>query len=122
MSEKPTHLAMFYSAFAQPAREITWRPAADVYRTRGGWVLKFELAGVQLDDISVSVLGSSVTVSGVRRDRMVEEDCWHYSMEISYSKFERTVHLPCEVGADDWSVEYKNGLLLVRVNLEGERK
>lgn len=117
MSKKPTHVTMFYSAFAQPAKETNWRPLADVYRTRTGWLLKFELAGVQLDDVSVSVVGSSVTVSGVRRDRIVEEDCWHYSMEISYNKFERTVHLPCELSPNDLSVEYKNGLLLVRVNI-----
>jgi HSP20 family protein len=115
MPEKPSHM-VFYSAFAQPAKETTWRPPADVYRTRSGWLLKFELAGIQLDDLNVSVIGSTVTVSGVRRDRIVEEDCWHYSMEISYSKFERCVHLPCDVSANDLSIEYKNGFLLVHVN------
>ncbi len=48
---------------------------------------------------------------------MVEKDCLQYSMEISYSRFERTVHLPCDIGAADLDVQYKNGILLVRVTL-----
>jgi len=56
-------------------------------------------------------------VSGVRRDRTVEESCWHYSMEISYSRFERTVHLPCTLDSARLSVDYENGILWVRVHL-----
>jgi HSP20 family protein len=99
----------------EPASGTSWRPAADVYRTKDGWLLKFEAAGLELGDVSVSARGSAVTVTGVRRDQMVEKDCLQYSMEISYSRFERTVHLPCNVGAADLDVKYKNGILLVRV-------
>jgi HSP20 family protein len=117
MSHKPDRFGMFFSSAAEPAQETAWRPRADVYRTRDGWLLKFELAGVQLDDVAVSAHGSSVTVSGVRRDRMVEESCWHYSMEISYSRFERTVHLPCSLDAAELQVAYENGILWVRVHV-----
>ena len=113
MSQKPNHLSMLYSTVAQPARATSWRPAADVYRTPDGWLLKFELAGVRLDDIHVSARGSGITVSGVRRDT-VEQECCQYSMEISYSRFERTIHLPCELESAELNVEYQHGILLVR--------
>ena len=117
MSPKPKHLSMLYSTVAEPARATTWRPAADVYRTRDGWLLKFELAGIQLDDISVAAQGSGITVTGVRRDRISEEGCCHYSMEMSYSRFERTIHLPCDLGSAALDVGYKDGILVVRVSL-----
>ena len=50
-----------------------WQPSADVYRTRDGWVLKFDLAGVRADEVTVSIRGRRVCVSGVRRDTVVED-------------------------------------------------
>jgi HSP20 family protein len=117
MSKRANHLSMLYSTVAEPAREISWRPAADVYRTRDGWLLKFELAGVQLDDVRVATSGSGIIVNGVRRDQLAEQDCCHYSMEISYSRFERTVHLPCSLDSAKLDVAYENGILLVRVTV-----
>ncbi len=115
----PNHLTLLYSTVSQPARKTTWRPAADVYRVGGGWLLKFELAGVQLDDISVHASGSALTVCGVRRDQMAEEGCCQYSMEIPYSRFERTIHLPCDLDNADLDIDYHDGILLVRAGIEG---
>ena len=52
--------------------------------------MKFDLAGVRPEDVMVTVRGRRVSVSGVRRDLMVEEGCSYYSMEISYNRFERS--------------------------------
>jgi HSP20 family molecular chaperone IbpA len=40
-------------------------------------------------------------------------------MEISYNRFERTIHLPCDVEAARFSLEMRDGILLVRI-VEGE--
>ena len=37
-----------------PLQSIGWRPAADVYRVRDGWLVKFDLAGVRPEDVEVS--------------------------------------------------------------------
>ena len=117
MSDKPRHISILSSTAARPAREITWQPAADVYRTPSGWLLKLELAGVTPDDIQISMAGSAVTISGVRRDHISEQNCCHYSMEISYSRFQRTIHLPCDVSSAALETRYENGILLVRVTV-----
>ncbi len=98
-----------------------WQPAADIYRTSTGWLLKFELAGVTPDDVAVEVHGSRLTVCGVRRDLMVEECCRHYSMEIAYDRFERMVELPCDLEQAHLNLEFRNGILVVRVTTKGER-
>ena len=94
---------------------MAWRPSADIYRTRTGWVVKLELAGVRPEDVNVVARGSELFVSGVRRDKSVEEGWSHHSMEITYSRFERTIELPCELDRANVSVEYQDGLLLAHV-------
>jgi len=116
MPQPPKHLTMLYSTVSEPAYATTWRPAVDVYRTTEGWLLKFELAGLDLGDVRVNTRGSEITVSGIRRDQISEQGCCQYSMEISYNRFERTIHLPCQVDANRIDINYTDGILLVRVN------
>ncbi len=88
----------------------------DVYRKGCGWLLKFDLAGVRPEDVRVRIGGSRVTVTGIRRDWVVEEGYSYHSMEISYNRFERTVELPGDLSNAEYSLEARDGLLLVRVD------
>ena len=127
------HCADARSAFARmPKRyprsfeafeEITsldFSPRADVYRTPNGWVVKFDLAGVRSQDVSVSARGTRLLVSGVRRDRFVERGYRHHSMEISYSRFERTLQLPCDCDSEEATIstELSEGMLIVTIELK----
>ncbi len=103
-----------------PELPAKWQPLADVCQCRSGWLLKFDLAGVRLDDVSVSVRGQSITVSGFRKDTVIEEGASYYSMEISYNRFERTVELPVNLEGAEMSLEARDGILLVRLIAQGE--
>ena len=98
-----------------------WVPAVDVYRTRDGWILKFDLAGVQVQDVMVSVSGRRVSIQGIRRDSTVEEGCSYYVMEISYDRFERTIEMPSSLDGARVTLEARNGILLVRMITEGNQ-
>jgi len=113
--EKPHQLFAFFAVASPAPEEVRWRPAADVYRTPYGWLLKFELAGVRLEDISIHRQGGRITLSGVRRDWALEEGTHQHLMEISYSRFERTIELPGDPGEARMDVEYRDGILLIRV-------
>jgi HSP20 family protein len=106
-----------------PAREACqdapWRPNMDVYRTPAGWLVKFELAGVRAEDIDLEVLGPRMTLKGLRRDTSPEGGSY-YRMEIVYSRFERSVELPCDLKRSRVTTEYRDGMLLVHVELEPE--
>ena len=99
-------------------RDVVWRPAADVYRTRDGWLVKLDLAGVRPEDLSVEVEGPQLTVRGVRKDCVEEEDCRCYTLEISYSHFERTLTLPVNLDNARLRADYRDGMLLVRIEKE----
>jgi|SRR5947209_1136874 len=103
-----------------PEVPTVWRPLADVYRTRNGWLLKFDLAGVRLSDVTVSVRGRHISVSGFRRDTIVEEGSSYYSMEISYNRFERTMEMPANLESAYMSLEARDGILLVRLITEAQ--
>ena len=103
-----------------PEAPALWEPCVDVYRTKDGWLLKFDLAGVQPEDVTVSVRGRRIAVSGLRRDSNLEEGCSYYSMEISYNRFERAIEMPANLENARVTLEVRNGLLLVRVITEGK--
>lgn len=105
-----------------PARDRGWQPAVDVYRAKWGWILKFDVAGVRTEDVHVHLGETTVTVSGVRRDYMIEEGCRHYSMEITYSRFERTVELPDRLNAARVALDSRDGILFVRIEVSEEQK
>jgi HSP20 family protein len=93
-------------------------PPTDVYRTQTGWLVKFELAGVRAEDIHLEVLGPRMTIRGVRRDCTAAEELHCYRMEIAYSEFERSLELPCDLRRADITTEYRDGMLLVRIQTE----
>ena len=122
-----TRSVFFFPVVEAQQRETCWAPSVDVFKTRDGWLLRFELAGVRLEDVTLRVSRREITVSGVRRDYMLEEGCSFYSMEISYNRFERVIELPEDLDGARVSLEYRDGLLLVRISNSparegGERK
>lgn len=110
--------AIFFPT-AEEAEPGSWRPAADIYRTSTGWLIKFDLAGVCPDEIELRVGERHLTIRGVRRDWSIAECRDSYSMEISYNRFERTLEFPCEVRQAEVATEYRDGMLLVRLHCEG---
>ena len=110
---------LFFPA-ADAARPQDWQPSVNVYRTRSGWLVKFDLAGVRPQDVEWSVRGNLLTVRGVRRDCLIEEGCAHYRMEIEYSRFERQIEIPGDLTAARLTTEHRDGMLIVRISWEGD--
>jgi len=66
-------MSIFRRASLTPFPQLRepWVPPVDVYRTNRGWILKFDLAGVQVEDVRITVRGRRITIDGVRRDSVV---------------------------------------------------
>ena len=100
-------------------RPQPWQPSADIYRIRNGWLVKFDLAGVHVGDVAVTLRGRRLTISGSRRDSFFEEGASHYSMEILYNRFERSLMMPADLENARVTIAAREGLLLVRMITEG---
>lgn len=105
---------------APETQQTRWQPAADIYRTSEGWLIKLDLAGVRKSEIEVHVRDRTLVVEGSRRDWAVVEgrrEC--YSLEIAYSHFERSFELPCDLSSAEIVSEYRDGMLFLRIITEG---
>jgi HSP20 family protein len=114
--DKPRQLPAFIFPAFQSEECACWKPPVDIYQTRNGWLLKFDLAGVRPEDVEVEVRGCRITVTGVRRDLFADETGSYYSMEIAYNRFERSVDLPCQFASPRLSLESRDGILIIRVS------
>lgn len=95
--------------------ERLWYPAADVLEARDGWIVKVELAGVRPDELSLTITGRELHISGIRRDATYSEGVTYYQMEITYSRFHRKISFPCDIRADFLEQHYNHGLLILRL-------
>ena len=95
-----------------------WCPAADVYRTRDGWIVKVDLAGIKPEDVEIGINGPVLRISGSRRDGICGEGISHYQLEITYSRFEKTIQFPRSIEHATVLRDYRDGLLILRLHEE----
>jgi HSP20 family protein len=117
---RPQRKCLFLPA-AESFNDLVWRPAADIYRTHNGWLAKFDLAGINPQEIHVNVCGRRLSVQGARRDLLIEEGCCYHALEIAYSPFERHLEFPVDLERATIDTEYQAGMLLVRIGLPEEK-
>src|SRR5258708_31062347 len=60
-----------------------WNPAADVYRTHDGWIVKVDLAGIQTADVEVAIDGPLLRVSGLGPHSGCRGGVSHYYLGIN---------------------------------------
>lgn len=92
-----------------------WYPAADVFQTPEGWVVKVELAGVSAEDIEIDVQGNALYIAGSRKDRSCAAGVSYQQMEISYSNFEKTLRFPGVIENAKIEHQFENGLLIIHL-------
>src|SRR5712664_2412333 len=97
-----------------------WIPAADVYRTDEGWIVKVDLAGIRPGDIEITLEDRVLRISGLRRDGICGEGISHYQLEITYSRFEKTIQFPRSIEHASIARDYHDGLLILRLHEEAE--
>ncbi len=87
--------------------------AIDVYNTPSSLIIESAIAGVNPDDIDVSISPESVTIKGKREkeEKVKAENYIH--QECYWGKFSRTIILPQEIDPDKAQANIKNGVLKI---------
>jgi HSP20 family protein len=87
----------------------------DVYQTDSDIVIKSTIAGVDPEDIDISIANDMVTIRGKRaKDEKIEAENYYYQ-ELYWGAFSRSVILPIEVDADKAKASIKNGILTIKL-------
>jgi HSP20 family protein len=96
-----------------PAAHGAWTPNTDVYETADRLVVRLEVAGVERDDIEITLNERLLVVRGYRRDPCRTSRCQFRQMEIDYGFFERRIVIPCSVDGNRARAVFDNGFLQI---------
>ena len=93
-------------------------PSVDVFYTDDPprAVVRADLAGVLIDDVSLEIRGRQLLIAGERRAAQ-GDGCVYQQIEIEHGPFRRTVELGADVVADEARASYEDGFLVVEVPL-----
>ena len=103
---------LFSSAAVEPrVQAASSYPAMDVWTNEEGAVITAELPGVEPDDIDISVVGDTLTLSGARHRSELKEGEKYHRRERGYGRFTRSFQLPFQVESDKVEAVFEKGVL-----------
>ena len=88
-------------------------PPVNVLDSPEDVVVQCELAGVQKDDLNLSITGETLVIKGTKRAPADEEKVHYQRQERGAGEFSRTIVLPDRVDADNVVAALENGVLTV---------
>jgi HSP20 family protein len=102
------------AVYDEPAEDdLPGQLAVDVYETEEKLVVKARTAGVNKDELDVSISDGILTISGtLSSGDEVEATNWHIQ-ECYWGEFSRTVALPVAVKEDEVEAMLKDGVLTI---------
>jgi HSP20 family molecular chaperone IbpA len=120
--QRPTPLADLLNWFESSSGIGLHGPDAPAYiriedfMEGANYVLRAELPGINPDkDVSITVEGDILTITAERTEEKKDRD--HH--EFRYGSFTRSVSLPAGGKTDDIKASYNDGVLEVRVPIDG---
>ena len=90
-----------------------WLPSADVYETPEELVVKFEVPGVLLKDLNLTINGNNLILRGEKKRTETAKGAKYHSMERPFGKFKRVVHISSPVNTHKAITELSDGVLKV---------
>jgi HSP20 family protein len=99
-----------------------WSPSVDIVEGKDEIALEAELAGMNIEDVDVSIENNVITITGERKfEKKAESDNYH-RVERSYGTFTRSFTLPRNVVSEEAKADFKNGILRIALPKKEEAK
>lgn len=99
--------------FGQTAGRFS--PMGEFERTEDAYIYRFDLPGVNKDDVKVTVENGRLTIEGKRESRVDENRKGFARREIFYGHFRRDVALPPDADPAKAKTKLENGVLTIEV-------
>ena len=97
-------------------------PAVDVYQDKNNVIIEAELAGIEPENVDISIENDVLSIKGRSEKKSEVEDKNYYRKEIRSGSFYRNIPLPAHVIGDKASAEAKDGVLKIVVPKSPETK
>jgi HSP20 family protein len=111
-----------FDGVSSTRRSAPGYPAMNVWTSQDGLMVTAEVPGVNPEDIDVSVVGDTLTLSGTRRPDDLNEGGRYHRQERGYGKFVRSLQLPFPVKVDNIEATFRSGVLMVELPRAEEDK
>jgi HSP20 family protein len=105
-----------------PTEEVGWSPPVEMYEKQDKFIVRVELPGMKKDDVDISLVGDTLTISGERKPEEGIKDEEYLRCELCYGKFSRSITLPSAVDIGKVEATYENGILLISLPKAEEAK
>ncbi|CAN5590362.1 Hsp20/alpha crystallin family protein [soil metagenome] len=97
-------------------------PALDIYATQEALVVEAALPGIRPEDVEITSLGGTLTISGSTDDEQRREEQGYLYQEIRRGSFTRSVTLPGDVDVERAEATFENGMLRLTLPKREESK
>jgi len=99
-----------------------WAPLVDITEDDKAYLIKAELPEVKKEDLKVAVEDGVLTLSGERKFEKEEKGKRYHRVERAYGSFARSFTVPDDADAAKVRAEFKDGVLLVRLEKSEKAK
>ncbi|HBH46653.1 MAG: hypothetical protein A2445_02610 [Candidatus Jacksonbacteria bacterium RIFOXYC2_FULL_44_29] len=89
--------------------------SVDVYQTDDEIVIKSAVAGVDSENLDISISNDMITIRGTRKQEEEIQRQNYFYQECYWGSFSRSIILPQEIQADAAVAEFKKGILTIRL-------
>jgi HSP20 family protein len=96
--------------------------AVDVYETPTHIMIDTMVAGVNPEDIDLSIARDIVTIHGKRGEQRNIDENSYFTKELYWGKFSRTISLPKEVEPEQVEATERHGLMTIKIQKVDKEK
>ncbi len=96
-----------------PTEEVGWSPTVEMYEKSDKFVVRAELPGMKKENIEISLIGDTLTISGERKPEEDIRDEEYLRCELCYGKFSRSIAIPSAIDTGRVEATYENGILII---------
>lgn len=89
--------------------------SCDVYEDKDNIIVKSTVAGVQPEDLEISISSDLLTIRGFRNQEEEVAEGDYYARECYWGAFSRSIVLPKEVDQKKIDAAVKNGILTIKL-------
>ena len=124
MAQMSPVLAHALGLYAQQgsSRATAWAPALDISERKDAYLVTVELAGVEADDLEITMEDGLLTIQGERHFAHDSSEQQFHRVERRYGAFRRSITLPAQVQAEQIQASADNGVLQIVVPKMEEAK
>jgi HSP20 family protein len=101
--------------FPKSGQNDFYEPSIDVSETDSHVIVRAEVAGMDKNDLNVTMSDGLLTIRGEKKQEKEEEKENYRFVERRYGSFSRTLRIPDNVEADKIEASYIDGVLKVSI-------